>query len=105
MSEKVKADLGNYINLERRYEIKLHHEASLMINGRGTRMTKSTYYKFFGKLLVKAEIHKSISIHNLRHTIATHLLESGLEIEQVRSFLGHAELETTQIYTRVSWKN
>jgi integrase/recombinase XerD len=58
-----------------------------------------------GRLLVKAEINKSFSIHNLRHTIATHLLESGLEIEQVRSFLGHAELETTQIYTRVSWKN
>lgn len=105
MSEKVKADLGNYINLERKYEVKLHHEASLMINGRGTRMTKSTYYKFFGRLLVKSGINKPVSIHNLRHTIATHLLESGLEIEQVRSFLGHAELETTQIYTRVQWKN
>ncbi|MFV1977270.1 MAG: tyrosine-type recombinase/integrase [Candidatus Scalindua sp.] len=46
-----------------------------------------------------------MSPHNLRHTIATHLLESGLEIEQVRSFLGHANLETTQIYTRVGWKN
>jgi integrase/recombinase XerD len=99
MSEKVKADLGNYINLERKYEIKLHHEASLMINGRGTRMTKSTYYKFFGRLLVKSGINKPVSIHNLRHTIATHLLESGLEIEQVRSFLGHAELETTQTRT------
>jgi integrase/recombinase XerD len=105
MSEKVKTDLGNYINLERRYEIKLHHEASLMINGRGTRMTKSTYYKFFGRLLVKSGINKPVSIHNLRHTIATHLLESGLEIEQVRSFLGHAELETTQIYTRIQWRS
>jgi integrase/recombinase XerD len=105
MSEKVKADLGSYINLERKCEIKLHREASLMINGRGTRMTKSTYYKFFGRLLVKSGINKPVSIHNLRHTIATHLLESGLEIEQVRSFLGHAELETTQIYTRVQWKN
>jgi integrase/recombinase XerD len=105
MSEKVKSDLGNYINLERRYEIKLHHEASLMINGRGTRMTKSTYYKFFGRLLVKSGINKPVSIHNLRHTIATHLLESGLEIEQVRSFLGHAELETTQIYTRIQWRS
>jgi site-specific recombinase XerD len=81
MSEKVKADLGNYINFERKYEVKLHHEASLMINGRGTRMTKSTYYKFFGRLLVKSGIALSagagISIHNLRHTIATHLLEKN----------------------------
>jgi integrase/recombinase XerD len=105
MSEKVKTDLGNYINFERKYEIKLRHEASLMINGHGARMAKSAYYKFFGRLLVKSGINKPVSIHNLRHTIATHLLESGLEIEQVRSFLGHAELETTQIYTRVQWKN
>jgi integrase/recombinase XerD len=105
MGEKVKTDLENYINHERKHEIKLHYEASLMINGRGTRMTKSTYYKFFGRLLVKSGIEKPVSIHNLRHTIATHLLESGLEIEQVRSFLGHAELETTQIYTRVQWRS
>jgi integrase/recombinase XerD len=105
MGEKVKTDLENYINLERKYEVKLHHEASLMINGRGTGMTKTTYYRFIWLLLEKAGIDKPISIHNLRHTIATHLLESGLEIEQVRGFLGHAQLETTQIYTRVSWKN
>jgi integrase/recombinase XerD len=105
MSGKVKTDVENYINHERKYEVKLHHEESLMINGRGTRMTKSTYYKFFGRLLVKSGINKPVSIHNLRHTIATHLLESGLEIEQVRSFLGHAQLETTQIYTRIQWKN
>jgi integrase/recombinase XerD len=64
MSEKVKTSLGNYINFERKYEVKLHHEASLMINGRGTRMTKSTYYKFFGRLLVKSGINKPVSIHN-----------------------------------------
>jgi site-specific recombinase XerD len=61
MGEKVKTDLENYINHERKHEIKLHYEASLMINGRGTRMTKSTYYKFFGRLLVKSGIEKSMS--------------------------------------------
>ncbi|MFO0450792.1 MAG: tyrosine-type recombinase/integrase, partial [Pseudomonadota bacterium] len=44
------------------------------------------------------------SLHSLRHSIATHLLESGLSVEYVRDFLGHAYLETTQRYTRVSTK-
>jgi integrase/recombinase XerD len=77
MSGKVKTDVENYITHERKFEIKLQHEESLMINGHGTRMTKSTYYKFFGRLLVKSGIEKSVSIHNLRHTIATHLLEKN----------------------------
>ena len=112
MGEKVKSDLENYINYERKYEGNTNNEESFMINNHGTRMTRHTHYKFFKKLLIKAELNKTISPHNLRHTIATHLLESGLEIEQVRSFLGHANLETTQIYTHVSagkedikWRN
>ena len=40
MSEKVKTDLENYIHFERKYEVKHHHEESLMINQRGARMTK-----------------------------------------------------------------
>ena len=45
---------------------------------------------------------KQITIHNLRHSIATHLLEQGVAVEQVRIFLGHSQLETTQIYIHIS---
>jgi len=45
------------------------------------------------------ERSRTITLHSLRHSIATHLLEQGADIEQISTFLGHASLESTQIYT------
>ncbi|HPJ43819.1 MAG TPA: tyrosine-type recombinase/integrase [Spirochaetota bacterium] len=45
---------------------------------------------------------KKPTLHTLRHSIATHLLQSGMEIELIQKFLGHASLESTQIYTHLS---
>ncbi|WP_093671877.1 tyrosine-type recombinase/integrase [Tenacibaculum sp. MAR_2009_124] len=42
---------------------------------------------------------RTITLHSLRHSIATHLLEQGADIEQISTFLGHTSLESTQIYT------
>ena len=52
-------------------------------------------------LLKQAKIDKEITLHSLRHSIATHLLEKGLSLEYVRDFLGHQNLESTQIYTHI----
>ena len=49
----------------------------------------------------RSKIKKPVSLHGLRHSIATHLLDSGMGIEKIGQFLGHSSLETTQIYTRV----
>jgi integrase/recombinase XerD len=64
-------------------------------------MLGNGYWNKFKCLAQKAGLPKEISLHHLRHSIATHLLESGLSIEQVRDFLGHRHLESTQIYTRI----
>lgn len=54
------------------------------------------------RLLDKVKTEKGTGLHTLRHSIATHLLQSGMELEEVSRFLGHSSLESTQIYTHLS---
>lgn len=103
LTEQVKADLQNYYLYERSFyvrDITRDNQSAFVLNNRGNRMRE--YWKRLKYLVKLAELPEQISLHHLRHSIATHLLESGLSIEQVRDFLGHRYLESTQIYTRIS---
>jgi integrase/recombinase XerD len=106
MSAGVIKDLKAYYHRFRGQQISRYtqadDESAFMLNGRGTRMRGGSYHVYFKSILKRTEIAQKISLHHLRHSIATHLLAGGMEIEKVRDFLGHRYLETTQIYTRVS---
>lgn len=73
---------------------------AFMLNSKGRAMRGDSYVRLLKSLLRKAGMSKDISPHHLRHSIATHLLQSGMSIEYVRDFLGHKCLESTQIYAR-----
>ena len=110
MSSGVVKDLSDYYYLEREGLISGRDYKpglkAFMLHSRGGRMNKWTYNKYLKRLLKrtnnKTMQNKGITIHSLRHSIATHLIEQGVKVEQVRIFLGHSQLETTQIYTHIS---
>lgn len=100
ITEKVKKELQQYYNTEIKTNAVKDLEA-FMLNTNLTRMKGDQYNKMLKQILQRTEISKEITLHHLRHSIATHLLENGLSIEFVRDFLGHSQLETTQIYAKV----
>jgi len=111
-SKAVIRDLSGYFNLERQEPTdptesnKPTPKQALLLHSRGGRMREYTCNKVLrritGRTVNTALQSKAISLHTLRHTIATHLLENGVTVEQVRQFLGHSHIETTQTYTHIS---
>ena len=77
----------------------------LFESNRGGKLTTASLQKVFKRSLNKAKIKKQATFHSLRHSFATHLLENGTDIRYIQELLGHANIRTTQIYTKVTSPN
>lgn len=105
MSKSLAKHLENYIYNYRPWFLKSATEGALLLSSRGRVMSYDSIYQrlfFLQSLTNDAEfMQKKINIHCLRHSIATHLLENGMDLQRVQRFLGHSSIESTQIYTHL----
>ncbi len=82
-----------------------HFHEALFINKFGTRMQGMSFANRLQAIVKASEnkniLEKEITPHTLRHSIATHLLQQKVKLENIKTFLGHSSLESTQIYTHL----
>lgn len=86
---------------------KAYHPMEWVFNGKsiGSPLSANGVQWPMREAVKKAGISKQASVHTLRHSYATHLLESGMDIDTLRKLLGHAHLTTTLIYLHVARLN
>jgi len=94
-SEKIKFDLESLIKCRDLNDY-------VFESNRGGKLDERSAQKVFESALKKAGIQKDATFHSLRHSFATHLLENGVDVRYVQELLGHANIRTTQIYTKVT---
>ena len=100
--ESQQSDFKLYLKECRSQIVKNETEKAFLVNNQGTRIGYSTLSKILKRLIERAGIEKTIGMHTLRHSIATHLLQSGMNIEDIATFLGHKQISSTQIYTHIA---
>ena len=119
VAKKHAGDIREYIEEGRAWFLEQHHanaewhsvkhgtivyktqkdDAAFFLSQSGGRINE--FYKRLQVMKERAEIDKAVTLHGLRHSIATHLLQGGMEIEEIAKFLGHGSLASTQIYTHI----
>jgi integrase/recombinase XerD len=110
--ERAKGKKDRYANLPesilgqlRTYFVEYKPKLYLFEGQYGGQYSSRSAQQVFRNALQKAKINKTVGIHSLRHSFATHLLEQGTDIRFIQELLGHNDIKTTLIYTEVSDKS
>ena len=93
--------LKEYLRTVRPQLVDTAEETALFVNMNGERMSRQGFWKIIKFYQEKAGIQKEITPHTLRHSFAAHLLENGADLRSIQEMLGHADISSTQIYSRL----
>lgn len=95
LSEKLSKDIKEFCQFKSKDDF-------VFVGKNGDPLYPRYVQRILEKAKVEAGIIKDVHIHSLRHSFATHLLEAGVDIRKIQELLGHSDLSTTQIYTKIS---
>ncbi len=91
--------------LDRRVELALPEEPALFVSRRGTRITPRTVELRLARWVARQGLGQHVHPHMLRHSFASHLLQSSGDLRAVQEMLGHASISTTQVYTHLDYQH
>ena len=99
---QAKFSLRRYLEKVREHMVLRPDEETLFVNCNGKPMTRQGFWKIIKAYAKKAGIEEDITPHMLRHSFAAHLIENGADLRSVQEMLGHSDISTTQIYTKLT---
>lgn len=94
-------NINEYLNNGRSMLVKSIKQNALFLNFRGERITRKGIWKNLKTKMQLLGIRRDVTVHTLRHSFATHLVQNGADIRYVQNFLGHKSINTTEIYTHL----
>ena len=96
-----KMAVAEYIETARDSLLKDKDETALFLNCNGRELSRQGFWKIVKQYQKKANIETDITPHVLRHSFAAHLLENGADLKSIQEMLGHADISSTQIYSKL----
>lgn len=100
--EETRDVLAEYLAEGRPYLARESKDSALFLNHRGQQLTRQGLWLIIKAYAREAQLGTSVTPHTLRHSFASHKLESGADLQRLQKLLGHANISTTQIYTHLA---